>query len=86
MASEEEGTRKGSGVRGSWEGLHCRGHPLAREADFYPRGSTFPFLRVIHFHFLYHRTFFTVITFTWSVALRYDFISVESFTMRRKNM
>ena len=30
MASEEEGTRKGSGVRGSWEGLHCRGHPLLR--------------------------------------------------------
>ena len=57
--SEEEGTGKGSAVRGSWEGLQCRGHPLAREADFSTRGSTFPFLRLIHFHFLSYKQLFS---------------------------
>ena len=59
--SEDEGTGKGSAVRGSWEGLQCRGHPLAREADFSTRGSTFPFLRLIHFHFLYFTILSTII-------------------------
>ena len=42
--------RAGHGKGCSAEGIRRQ---LAREADFSRRGSTFPFLRLIHFHFLF---------------------------------
>ena len=48
--------RAGHGKGCSAEGIRRQ---LAREADFSRRGSTFPFLRLIHFHFLYFLQFFS---------------------------
>ena len=81
--------RAGHGKGCSAEGIRRQ---LAREADFSRRGSTFPFLRLIHFHFLFF-TIFSILFMgmeakTVVLGLYFNdpnFGLVQSFTMRSKD-